>query len=381
MIMVSGHGDTKYVVDSVKLGAAEFINKPFDVNEIEIHINGVLERRRLRAEVRELKTELKSRDDAYSGFIGDSDVMLKVKSVIEQVADSELTVLIRGESGTGKEIAARSLHQLSRRAERPFIKVNCAALPETILEAELFGYEKGAFTGAITRKRGRFEAAHGGTIFLDEVGDFSPTTQVRLLRVIQEREFERLGSVSPVKVDVRIVAATNRDLEVMVESGTFREDLYYRLNVYPIHLPSLRQRKSDILLLVDYFIAKYAQANQKDVRRVSTPAIDMLLAYHWPGNVRELENTIERAVLVTRDSVIHSHNLPPTLQTAEASDTIPAEGLDAALARVEREMIVDALKIANGNCRIAAQALGISERIMGLRLKQYAIDYRRFRNG
>ncbi len=338
------------------------------------------ERQRLLEENRRLQAELQARFRP-GNIIGNSQTMQAVYEQMEQVAPTDATVLVRGETGTGKELVAHAIHHASRRAGKPYIKVNCAALPETILEAELFGYEKGAFTGAVSRKRGRFEAAHGGTIFLDEVGDFSPTTQVRLLRVIQEREFERLGSVDPIKVDVRIVAATNRDLEAMVEAGTFREDLYYRLNVYPIHLPPLRQRKSDILLLVDHFVAKYAKANHKDVRRVSTPAIDMLLAYHWPGNVRELENTIERAVLVTRDNVIHSHNLPPTLQTAEASDTIVAEGLEAALRRVEREMIVDALKTANGNCRLAAQALGITERIMGLRLKQYAIDYRRFRSG
>ncbi|NLF40676.1 sigma 54-interacting transcriptional regulator, partial [bacterium] len=287
--------------------------------------------------------------------------------------------LVLGESGTGKELVAQAIHYNSLRADKPFVKVNCAALPETILESELFGHEKGAFTGALSARKGRFELAAGGTIFLDEVGDFSPATQIRLLRVIQEREFEHVGGTETIKADVRIIAATNRDLLKLIDEGSFREDLYYRLNVFPIHLPPLRERKTDIPLLADHFVGKYSALNHRDIRRISTPAIDMLMSYHWPGNVRELENCIERAVLVSNDNVIHGHHLPPTLQTAEASGTGASGSLQDQLDNLERDVITDALKSARGNAAKAAQILGITERIMGLRLKKFSIDYRRFR--
>lgn len=336
------------------------------------------ERRRLQEENERLQMELAERFHP-ANIIGNSRVMQAVFDLIAQVARSEATVLIRGESGTGKELVAHAIHHNSDRSGKPYIKVNCAALPETILEAELFGYEKGAFTGAQARKKGRFELAQGGTVFLDEVGDFSPATQVKLLRVIQEREFERVGGTETLRADVRIMAATNRDLERLVAEGRFRDDLYYRLNVFPIVLPPLRERKSDILLLADAFVQKYAGKNGKEVRRISTPAIDMLMAYHWPGNVRELENCIERAVLLTNDHVIHGHHLPPTLQTAEISGTRHEGTLDESLANLERELIIDALKSARGNCNKAAQALGVTDRIFGLRIKKYDIDYKRFR--
>ncbi len=336
------------------------------------------ERQRLLEENARLQSELKDRY-CPENIIGNAKTMHAVYELIRQVAKSDATVLIRGESGTGKELVAHAIHHTSLRAGKPYIKVNCAALPETILEAELFGYEKGAFTGALTTKKGRFELAQGGTIFLDEVGDFSPATQVKLLRVIQEREFERVGGLETIKADVRILAATNRDLEQLVEEGTFRHDLYYRLNVFPIHLPPLRERKSDILLLADHFVQRYGQANHKDIRRISTPAIDMLMAYHWPGNVRELENCVERAVLLSEDGVIHGHHLPPSLQTAESSGTSIAATLQATLDNVEREMIVEALKSTRGNMAKAAQMLGITERIMGLRVHKHGINSRRFR--
>jgi len=252
-------------------------------------------------------------------------------------------------------------------------------LPETILESELFGHEKGAFTGALAQRKGRFELASGGTIFLDEVGDFSPATQIKLLRVLQEREFERVGATATIKTDVRVIAATNRDLEEMIGDGRFRQDLYYRLNVFPIHLPPLRERRADILLLADFFVERYSKLNNKTIRRISTPAIDMLMAYHWPGNVRELENCIERAVILSTDDVIHGHHLPPTLQTAEASGTTHVGTLEATLDNVEREILLDALKSARGNKSKAARALGISERLMGLRVLKHGIDPRRFR--
>ena len=305
--------------------------------------------------------------------------MQGVYDLIAQVSRSDTTVLIRGESGTGKELVANAIHYNSLRSGKPFIKVNCAALPETILESELFGHEKGAFTGALAQRKGRFELADGGTIFLDEVGDFSPATQIKLLRVLQEREFERVGGIGSMRVDVRVIAATNRNLEDLITQDKFRQDLYYRLNVFPIHIPPLRERRSDILLLADHFVEKYSQRNHKHVRRISTPAIDMLVAYHWPGNVRELENCVERAVLLSQDDVIHGHHLPPSLQTAEASGTVPAATLPAMLDNLEREMILDALKSARGNMAKAARQLGISERLMGLRVKRYDIDSRRFR--
>ena len=314
-----------------------------------------------------------------SNIIGNSRAMQGVYDLIGQVCASDATVLVRGESGVGKELVAQAIHYNSRRAKKAFVKVNCAALPETILESELFGHEKGAFTGAVAQRKGRFELAHGGTIFLDEIGDMSAAMQIRFLRVLQEREFERVGGAETLRVDVRVLAATNRNLEEMVDKNSFRQDLYYRLNVFPIHVPLLRDRKADIVLLADHFVDKYSQANGKDIRRISTPAIDMLTAYHWPGNVRELENCIERAVLMSNDDVIHGHHLPPSLQTAEASGTVAAETLGAALARLERELIVEAIKSSRGNRAKAARALGLTERVMGLRVAKHGIDSVRFR--
>jgi Nif-specific regulatory protein len=336
------------------------------------------ERQRLMEENSRLQEELKDRFRP-NNIIGNSKVMQSVYEQIAQVSKSDTTVLIRGESGTGKELVAHAIHYNSLRATRPFIKVNCAALPETIIESELFGHEKGAFTGALARRPGRFELAAGGTIFLDEVGDFSPATQIKLLRVLQEREFERVGGTETIKANVRIIAATNRNLEDLIVKGRFRQDLYYRLNVFPIHLPPLRERKSDILLLTDHFVEKYSRTNKKNVRRISTPAIDMLACYHWPGNVRELENCIERAVLLSKDDVIHGHHLPPTLQTAEASGTQFTGTLQATLDNLERELIVEALKAHNGNKTKAARALGTTERLLGLRVNKHQISPRRFK--
>jgi Nif-specific regulatory protein len=336
------------------------------------------ERQKLVEENRRLQDQLKDKFRP-SNIIGNSKQMQDVYDQIAQVCRSQTTVLIRGESGTGKELVAHAIHYNSPRAAKPFVRVNCAALPETLVESELFGHEKGAFTGALTTRQGRFEAANGGTIFLDEVGDFSPATQVKLLRVLQEREFERVGGNQPLKVDVRVIAATNRDLEAMIGEGKFRQDLYYRLNVFSIHLPSLRERRADILLLADFFVEKYSKLNHKNVRRISTPAIDMLMSYHWPGNVRELENCIERAVLVSQDDVIHGYHLPPTLQTAEASGTVSVGPLQAALDNLEREMIVEALKSTRGNMAKAAQLLGLTERLIGLRVRKHGITPKRFR--
>jgi Nif-specific regulatory protein len=305
--------------------------------------------------------------------------MQQVFDLIAQVCSSEATVLIRGESGTGKELVAQAIHYNSNRSDKPFIKVNCAALPETVIESELFGHEKGAFTSAVATRKGRFELAHNGTIFLDEIGDLSPTTQVKLLRVLQDKQFERVGGNQTIRTNVRIVAATNRDLEQLMNNGQFREDLYYRLNVFPIHLPPLRDRKSDIMLLADHFVEKYSKQNYKSIKRISTPAINLLMSYHWPGNVRELENCIERAVLLSSDDVVHGHHLPPSLQSAESTGTSFTDTLREAMDNLEKEMVLEALKSNHGNIAKAARQLGITERIMGLRVKKYSIDTDTFR--
>jgi Nif-specific regulatory protein len=336
------------------------------------------EQSRLLEENERLQSQLQERFRP-SNIVGNSKGMQTVYDLIAQVSRSDTTVLIRGESGTGKELVAHAIHFNSLRSAKPFIKVNCGALPESVVESELFGHEKGAFTGAIATRKGRFELAHGGSIFLDEIGDLSPTTQIKLLRVLQEREFERVGGTATLKTDVRVIAATNRDLEELISEGIFRQDLYYRLDVFPIHVPPLRDRKTDIPLLADFFVEKYSKVNHKNIRRVATPAIDMLMTYHWPGNVRELENCIERAVLLSSNHVIHGHHLPPTLQTAEASGTMPSGTLERMLDNIERDIIIDALKAARGNKAKAARALGISERIMGLRVRKHGIDPRRFR--
>ncbi len=335
------------------------------------------ERQRLLDENQQLRQELRERYDIRN-LVGSSRAMQHVYEQIAQVGPSNTTVLIRGESGTGKELVAHAIHYNSPRSDKPFVKVSCGALPESLIESELFGHEKGAFTDARSQKKGRFELAHGGTLFLDEIGEVSASTQVKLLRVLQEREFERLGGVQTVKVDVRVITATNKDLELGVKAGTFREDLYYRLNVFSIFIPPLRERRPDLPLLADHFVEKYAAAHGKDVRRIATTAIDMLMSYHWPGNVRELENCIERAVLVCDGGVIHAHHLPPTLQTAEASATLQRKSLENAVASYEKDLIQDALKTARGNRARAARLLDSTERIVGYKIRKYKIDPKRF---
>jgi Nif-specific regulatory protein len=344
---------------------------------------------RLRQASREQLRELEEENQRLQGallerlknhrLIGNSGALRTLLQHIQQVARSSATVLIRGESGVGKELVAEAIHCNSPRAQKPFVKVNCAALPENIIESELFGHEKGAFTGAIAVRKGRFEMAHGGTIFLDEIGDLSPATQIKLLRVLQEREFERLGSNQTIAVDVRVLAATNRSLEELIREGKFREDLYYRLNIFPIFIPPLRERKSDILPLADHFIAKYNQADHKQVQRICTTAMDLLVNYHWPGNVRELENCIERAILLSTDGVIHSYHLPPSLQTAALTGTVPSGNLETMLHSLEQEMITDALQAHHGKMAAAARTLGLTERIMGLRVHKHGIDPERFK--
>ena len=345
-----------------------------------VRVNRLIEddKQRLVEENTHLHQELKELYD-FSNLVGTSGPMRQVYEQIAQVSRTNTTVMLRGESGTGKELIAHALHYNSPRAKKPFIKVSCAALPQDLIESELFGYERGAFTGAHGTKKGRFEMAEGGTLFLDEIGELNLTTQVKLLRVLQEREFERLGGTDTIRTNIRLIAATNKDLEKAIAAGEFREDLYYRLNVFSIFVPPLRERKPDILLLADYFLEKFSREHGKQVKRIATPAIDMLSSYHWPGNVRELANVMERAVVVCDSQVIHAHHLPPTLQTAEASGTSQTTTLKESLEAFEKDSLQDALKSARGNRARAARLLGTTERIFNYRVRKYRIDYRRFK--
>jgi Nif-specific regulatory protein len=347
-------------------------------HSLKTHRLVLADRQRLIDENQHLRQELKGRY-TFSNIVGTSSPMRHVYAQVAQVARANTTVLLRGESGTGKELIAHALHHNSRRAKKAFIRVNCAALPQELIESELFGYEKGAFTGANGQKKGRFELAQGGTLFLDEVGELNAATQVKLLRVLQEREFERLGGTETIRTDLRLIAATNKDIEKAIADGSFREDLYYRLNVFAIFIPPLRERKPDILLLADHFLEKFSASIGKVIKRISTPAIDMLMAYHWPGNVRELENAIEHAVVVCDSQAVHAHHLPPTLQTAESSDTMINRPLADMIASFEKDAIMDTLKCTRGSRTKAARLLGMTQRIFNYRVKKYAIDWKRFR--
>jgi Nif-specific regulatory protein len=344
---------------------------------------------RMRQEYREEIQMLKDENQKLHGelikrirpnnLIGNSANMQAVFELIDRVATTNATVLIRGESGVGKELIADAIHFGSTRKSKPFIKVNCAALPESLLESELFGHEKGAFTGANASRAGRFEAANTGTIFLDEIGDLPLSTQVKLLRIIQEREFERLGSTKPIKLDVRIICATNRNLEELIKKGDFREDFYYRINVFPLFVPPLRERGTDIPGLADHFVHKFNKTHHRAIKRISSSAIDMLMVYHWPGNIRELENCIEWACIMTTDNVVRAHNLPPSLQTAVSSKTKSSGTLESIVGKVEKQIIIETLLSTRGNIIKAAEKLGVTERMMGIRIKKYEIDTRRFK--
>ncbi len=332
----------------------------------------------LHTENLKLKREL-SEKNKIDEIIGNSSKMQDVYEMIYRVVDSNATVLLRGESGTGKTLVAKALHYNGKRRDKPFIVVNCSALPETLLESELFGHEKGAFTGANERKIGRFEHAEGGTLFLDEIGEISHSVQVKLLNVVQERTFQRLGSSKNITCDIRLVAATNRDLEKAVTENTFREDLYYRLNVFPVYMPPLRERRTDILLIAEFFLEKYSKENNSKIRRISTSAIDMLIQYHWPGNVRELQNCIERAVLICDDDSIKGIHLPPTLQVADENSSDKPLSLTAAVERFEKDLIIEGLKKNNGNQTKTAKYLDTSLRIINYKIHQFNIDPKKYK--
>ena len=334
---------------------------------------------RLKQENEKLNQELKGPQRPYK-IIGHSGKMEEVYKLVSTVAPTNATVLIRGENGVGKELVAEAIHNASTRSKMPFIKVNCSALPENLIESELFGHEKGSFTGAANQRKGRFELADRGTIFLDEIGDLPMLIQVKLLRVLQQREFDRVGGTETIKTDVRIIAATNRNLEELITKNLFREDLYYRLNVFPIFIPSLRERKTDIPTLADHFIEKFNKANNANIKRISSSAIDLLMIYSWPGNIRELENCIERACILCTNGVISSDILPPTLQTAESSHTELKGTLQNVLEGVEKQMLIDTLTSTRGNLVKAAEIMGITERIIGLRIRRYDINVKMYKN-
>jgi two-component system NtrC family response regulator len=370
VILITAFGTIEAAVTALKHGAIDYLAKPLNLDELLYRIRQVSDRYRIINENRELREALQDRH-RIEGIIGESGAMLEVLSIVRRVAPSEATVLIRGESGTGKELIAKAIHFGSPRARGPLVKVNCAALPEALLESELFGHEKGAFTGALTSRQGRFELANGGTIFLDEIGDLPLHLQAKLLRVLQEREFEKVGSSRPVRVNVRIMAASHRPLEDLIKAGQLREDLYYRLNVVTIFIPPLRERRSDVALLLDHFLRYYAEKNGKTIRGLTPEGRDILLRYDYPGNVRELENIIERAVVLTRDDVIGSGDLPLTVQEPEVADGDRETNLTAAVEALERRMIRDALARSDGIQTRAAELLGMGERALRYKLTKY----------
>jgi DNA-binding NtrC family response regulator len=376
VIIMTSYGTIETAVKAIKAGAYDYLPKPIDLDQLVVLIERISERRSLISENRELKERLKERYK-FEEIVSNSHAMEEALNLAGRVAASNATVLLRGESGTGKELIAKAIHYHSPRSAFPLVKVNCAALPETLLESELFGHEKGAFTGATARRIGRFEAADKGTLFLDEIGELTPGMQVKLLRVLQEREFERVGGNQTIKTDVRVIAATNRDIEKAIREGAFREDLYYRLNVVSVAIPPLRDRKEDIPALIDFFIKKYGQENGKHINGISSEARDLLLRYNYPGNVRELENIIERAVVLSKRGMISAKDLPIHLQTPAHDGKYSSPELKGALKdtleTVERGLIVDAMKTAGGVQTRAAQLLGVNERVLRYKLKKYRI--------
>ncbi len=395
VIMLSGHGQASTIVEAMKLGASDFLRKPFEVEELELAFQKALEKRALKAEVEQLRGRARKESEKML-LGGDNGKMREVTEIIEQVADTDITVLVRGESGTGKELVARTLYQLSGRRERPFVKVNCAALPSELLESELFGFEKGAFTGAQRRKLGKFEYANHGTIFLDEISEMHPNLQAKLLQVLQDGEFSRLGGESDVRVDTRVIAATNRNLEEAVAEGSFREDLYYRLNVVTVQIPPLRDRKDGIPLLVDHFLREYNEQYKKEVKRLTPETLNVFMQYHWPGNVRELENMVKRMVVLENEqAVLEDIALREPAADAEAGngDLLDLDGLDAELADgngidlkalskraaqlAEKRVIEKVLAQTRWNRKEAAERLQISYKALLYKMKENGLSERR----
>ncbi len=374
-VIMTAYGNIETAVGAMKAGARDYLTKPIDFDELCILIDRVAEHRTLVRENRILREELMAKGVAYDAIRYQSQKMAELINLAGRVAPSQATVLIRGETGTGKELLARLVHHLSPRAERPLIVVNCAAIPESLLESELFGHEKGAFTGAIQRRIGRFEQADGGTLFLDEIGELTLPVQVKLLRFLQEREFERVGGERTFKADVRIISATHQDLEARVKEGTFREDLFYRINVVTMTIPPLRERREDIPILLDHFVERFARENHKKIDGVGRQARDMLIRYEYPGNVRELENIVERAVVISRGSVISSDDLPFSDAVCESEGDREATNgsLNEALEALECRMLQDALEQAGFNQSQAARLLGLNERMLRYKLKKYGL--------
>ncbi len=373
VIMMTAYASVGTAVEALKSGAYDYLTKPLEMEELKLLIQKALEHYRLREENIFLKERLADRFD-FSRIIGKSRAMRALFESLSLVAPSDATVLIYGESGTGKELVANAIHQNSPRARKPFIKVSCAALPETLLESELFGHERGAFTGAITRKAGRFQLANQGTIFLDEVREMSSATQVKLLRVLQEREFEPLGSTKTIQVDIRVIAATNKDLEAEVKEGEFREDLFYRLNVVPIRLPLLRERKEDIPLLAEHYFNLYREKSKSPVKGFLPKTMDMIMRYEWPGNIRELENAVERAVLFCQSEYISPGDLPSALQTGQNGRSLVSVPSGMTLKEVEKEVIMSCLAETKGNRTQTAKVLGISRKTLQNKMKEYGIN-------
>ncbi|PYQ80863.1 MAG: hypothetical protein DMG02_10180 [Acidobacteria bacterium] len=383
VILMTAFGSVNTAVEAMKIGAFDYVQKPFEIEEMEVKIEKALEVKRLKNELDYLRGTQQDIYD-FDRIVGSSPALQRVLDIVKKVAKSNTTVLIRGETGTGKELIAGSIHHNSLRAARNFVKVNCAALQENLLESELFGHEKGAFTGADKQRIGRFEQADGGTLFLDEIGDMSPSTQAKILRVLQEHEFERLGGTRTLRVDVRLIAATNRDLPAMVQTGHFREDLYYRLNVVSIEMPPLRERKDDIVPLANTFIRKFAGELKKKIEGLESDAQKLLMRYNWPGNIRELENTIERAILLAEGRSIASGDLRlgevPTAgggRDHAAVVKIPPTGIP--LEDIERHALVEALKMSNWVQKDAAELLAISPRVMNYKIKTLGIEFPRGR--
>jgi DNA-binding NtrC family response regulator len=373
ILMMTAHATVESAIEAMKLGAHDYLQKPFEIDELLVVVRRALEHQRLRTEYRYLRSERDEHFDHY-GIVGRSRAMEDIIHRAERVAETKSTVLITGETGTGKELIARAIHHRSAQRDMPMIKVNCAAIPESLLESELFGHVRGAFTGAATTKKGKFALADGGSIFLDEIGTMSPALQSKLLRVLQEREFEPLGSERTEKIDLRVIAATNRDLRQMVSEGKFQEDLFYRLNVIPIELPPLRERREDIPALIEHFVHKHAQRIGRRIDRVDDSVLAVLQQYDWPGNVRELENTIERAVVLATGPVISSRSISVLGAAPPASTGLPTLKLRQNIEWVEKETIRRALESARGVKKDAAELMGISQRALSYYLAKYRID-------